>query len=162
MSSNNLHNKEECPLCHFNFICGFDAKNLRQCPSCKSKFYSGQKINHGNGCSICTNRYCGSNNAYFMDRCPALMSDGRFITYYNSTNELTEAMRKLNGIKSPNEFRIFMQNNGALFMDAERQYIIKENTCSPTVACSQGWYDLWNKDNGNWANMSAPRAYNDY
>ena len=101
--------------------------------------------------------------------CPALMADGRFITYYNSTNELTDAMMKLNGFKSSNEFRTFMQNNGNLFMNAERNYILKESTCAPKIACSQGWYDLWMKDDGNWANMHngvsgltvGPKAFND-
>ncbi len=80
------------------------------------------------------------------------MSDGRFITYYNSTNELTEAMRKLNGFSSPNKFRTFMQNNGDKFMDLERRYITNNNTCYPLTACGEGWYDLWEKKFGNWAN----------
>jgi len=152
--NNNLHTREECPACHFVFVSGFDANSIRQCPSCKHKFQSGQKIDHGSGCSICSNRYRGSNNIFYNDGCPAIMSDGRFLTYYNSTNELTESMRKLNGIMSPNEFRTFMQKNGDLFMKAERNHLLKENTCSPNTACSQGWYDLWNKNGGNWSNVA--------
>lgn len=160
--NNNLHNREECPACHFVFVVGFSEDGIRQCPSCKQKFLSGQKIDHGKGCSICLNRYHGSNNVYYKDGCPALMSDGRFITYYNSTNELTETMRKLNGFKSPNEFRTFMQKNGDLFMNAERDHIKKENTCSPGVACSEGWYNLWAKNRGNWQNETKiPQAYNE-
>jgi hypothetical protein len=99
-------------------------------------------------------KYAGTNNVYYRDGCPALMSDGRFITYYNSTNELTEAMRKMNGFKSPNEFRTFMQNNADKIMDAERSHIIRQNTCSPTTACSEGWNDLWTQHGGDWTNTS--------
>lgn len=142
MIQNNLHSKEECPHCHFTFICGFDSEGKRQCPSCNRGFASGTKIDHGRGCSICSNRFKGSNNVYYSDGCPALMADGRFITYHNSTNELTEAMRKLNGFKNPNQFRSFMQKNGDLFMNAERAYVQSQNTCSPNVACGKGWRDL--------------------
>lgn len=159
--NNNLHTREECPACHFVFVGGFDPDGSRQCPSCKQTFLSGQKIDHGKGCSICLNRYHGANNVYYKNGCPALMSDGRFITYYNSTNELTEAMRKLNGFKSPNQFRTFMQNNGDTFMKAERDYITKENTCNPSTACSEGWHNLWTKNGGSWENESqVPQAYN--
>ena len=152
---NSLHTREECPKCHFVFVAGFDPQNNRVCPSCRSNFISGQKPNHNNGCSICANRYRGSNNVHYKDGCPAIMSDGRFITYYNSTNELTEAMRKMNGFRSANQFRNFMQNNGKLFMNAERNHIVKENTCSPAVACSEGWYNLWNKYGGDWTKQNS-------
>lgn len=147
---NNLHTKEECPVCHFVFVSGYDADGTKHCPSCRQKFQSGQKIDHGKGCPKCLNKYHGANNIYYKDGCPALMSDGRFITYYNSTNELTETMRKLNGFKSPNEFRTFMQNNGDLFIKAERDHVINNNTCNPSIACSEGWYDFWAKNGGEW------------
>ena len=100
-------------------------------------------------------RPMGSNNVYYPDGCPALMSDGRFITYYNSSNELTETMRKMNGFRSENQFRTFMQTNGDLFMNAERDYLMKNNTCSPQTACSEGWYDLWTMKDGYWGNSYA-------
>lgn len=159
--NNNLYTKEECPNCHFSFVGGFDPQNIRNCPSCKTKFASGQKVNHGVGCSICKSRYHGSNNVYYKDGCPAIMSDGRFITNYNSTNELTESMRKLNGFKSANQFRNFMQKNGELFMNKERDYIEKNNTCAPKVACSEGWYNLWAKHGGDWAAYhNVPQPHN--
>ena len=104
--------------------------------------------------SYVPNQYNGGNNVYFKNGCPALMNDGRFITNYNSSNELTETMRKMNGFKSSNQFRTFMQTNGDLFMAAERNYQVNKNTCAPTTACSEGWYDLWTKDGGNWANAN--------
>lgn len=142
VSNNNLHTREECPSCHFLFIVGFNSSNVRICPSCKQRFVSEQNKNHG------------ANNVYYKNDCPALMSDGRFITYYNSTNELTETMRKLNGISNPNEFRIFMQKNGNQFMNSERNYMLKENTCSPTIACSEGWHKLWTRNGGDWTNTN--------
>jgi len=160
-TNNNLYTKEECPNCHFTFVSGFDPENIRNCPSCRTKFVSGQKVNHGVGCTVCKSRYNGSNNVYYKDGCPAIMSDGRFITNYNSTNELTEAMRKMNGFKSPNEFRNFMQKHGDLFMNIERDYITKNNTCTPKIACSEGWYNLWTKHNGDWsAYNNVPQPYN--
>lgn len=100
-------------------------------------------------------QFTGTNNVYFPDGCPALMSDGRFITYYNSTNELTEIMKKQNGFRSENQFRTFMQSHGDLFMNAERDFQIKNNTCSPATACSEGWHDLWTLKDGYWANSYA-------
>jgi hypothetical protein len=102
--------------------------------------------------SFTPGKYAGSSNVYYKDGCPALMNDARFITNYGSSNELTESMRKMNGFKSPNQFRTFMQTNGQKFMDAERNYQIAHNTCTPTTACSEGWYDLWTKYGGNWGN----------
>lgn len=148
---NNLYTREECPFCHFAFISGFDQRNERKCPSCNQSFISGENIDHGKGCSVCSNRYRGSNNVYYKNGCPAIMSDGRFITNYNSSNELTENMRKLNGFKNHNQFRNFMQRNANLIMNAEREHLMRQNTCSPNTACSEGWNDLWEKKNGRWA-----------
>ncbi len=147
--NNSLYTKEECPACHSVFISGFNADGIRSCPSCKQKFISRQKKNSG------------ANNVYYKNGCPAIMSDGRFITYYNSTNELTEAMRKLNGIQNTNEFRTFMQKYGDKIMTAERNHMVKENTCSPQTACSEGWYKLWTQNGGDWSNFeNGPVAFN--
>ncbi len=121
MNSNSLYAREECPKCHYSFICGYSNDTARTCPSCQQQFMHGMSIDHGKNCAICRNRYHGANNVYYQDGCPALMSDGRFITDYNSSNELTEAMRQLNGFVSPNEFRQFMQENGDQFMNADRE-----------------------------------------
>lgn len=99
-------------------------------------------------------KYHGADNVYFKNGSPALMSDGRFITYHNSSNELTEKMRRMNGITNPHEWRAFMQNNGDLFMNTEREFQIKNNVCNTNTACSQGYYDLWNKNGGDWRNIN--------
>lgn len=153
MSTNTFNSRtEECPDCHFTFVVLDDPHTVRSCPSCHSRFMCGQSKIHKKGCNICNFRYRGANNVYYKDGCPALMSDGRFLTYYNSSNELTEDMRKINGFRSANQFRTFMQANGDLFRSTERNYLIQNNTCEPETACSEGWYDLWTKKGGYWAN----------
>ena len=129
MSTNTFKsNTEECPDCHFVFVTLDDPMAVRSCPSCRSRFMCGHKKIHKQGCSVCNFRYNGENNVYYKDGCPALMSDARFLTYYNSSNELTEAMRKMNGFRSANQFRTFMQTNGDLFRSTERNFLIKNNT----------------------------------
>lgn len=150
MNNNILQRREECPSCHYTFIVGYTDTNTYRCPSCRNKFIAGQQLDHGLGCSVCTQRYHGDNNVYHHDGAPALMSDGRFLTNYNSTNELTESIRKLNGIMSPNEFRIFMQQHGNELLNAERDYLLKKNTSQPAVSCSEGWNKFWNINGGNW------------
>jgi hypothetical protein len=102
-------------------------------------------------CTTCNTEYHGGNNVYYKDGCPALMQDSRFLTYYNSSNELTDNMRKVNGFRSANKFRTYMQASGDTIMGLERDYLIKKNTCTPEAACSEGWYDLWTNKNGYWA-----------
>ena len=126
-------------------------QNLNKCSYCHNPNigdYSNNKV----VCPSCS--HTNTNNNYILNtnknNCPALMSDGRFITYYGSSNELTEAMRNVNGFKNPNEFRIFMQKNGDQLMNAERNHIFKENVCVPNLACSEGWHKLWTKNNGKW------------
>uniref|UniRef100_A0A6C0LRK6 Uncharacterized protein n=1 Tax=viral metagenome TaxID=1070528 RepID=A0A6C0LRK6_9ZZZZ len=147
--------KQQCPICHKIYLSGEHSIDIQKCPFCNEKFMKNHNVDHGKNCSVCFQKYHGTNNVYYKDGCPALMDDGRFITYYNSSNELTETMRKMNGFRSANQFRTFMQANAEMFMAAERAYQIKENTCAPTTACSEGWYDLWTKKNGYWANNQA-------
>ena len=152
-------NKIKCPKCHYIFVDLMDPLSVRtvdnrrmKCPKCRSFFIFGSVSYSGVGCNTCELQHDSANNVYYKDGCPALMSDGRFLTYYNSTNELTETMRKMNGFESANKFRTFMQTNGDLLMASERDYLNKENTCAPATACSEGWFDLWTKKYGYWAN----------
>lgn len=158
-----LYNHEKCPSCHNVFVTGFDSNNLRSCSYCNTVFVSSQKYDknslhtlHERERVFCNKVYNGEDNIYYSNGCPANMSDGRFITYYNSTNELTENMRKINGFQSHNQFRTFMQKYGDLFMKVEHDYIINKNNCSslPSIACSEGWYNLWSKYGGNWLNST--------
>lgn len=149
---NNLYNKIKCPQCQNIFNNSHYGPHGTNCPNCNSNLILNTNNNYtGNNYTGTNNNYTGTNNVYYKDGCPAIMSDGRFITYYNSTNELTETMRKMNGFKNSNEFRNFMQRNGQLFMDSERNFVSKQNTCSPTVACSEGWYKLKTNYGNNWS-----------
>lgn len=128
---------------------------MSECKYCSYMFTTDGKLDQVISCESCANKkkrpsYEGGNNTYYKEGCPALMNDGRFITYYNSSHELTEAMRKLNGFKSANQFRNFMQSNADLFMEADRTYQEQKNTCNVKTACSEGYYDLWSKQCGNW------------
>lgn len=152
---NSLHSQCQCPGCHYHFIGGYDSNNIQQCPSCRKKFISKQNfsqcpVGHGQNSN---SSYLGGSNAFYKDGCPAIMSDGRFITNYNSTNELTEGIRKMNGIKNSNEFRQFLQNNGNAIINAERNYYKANNKCRPTTSCSEGWNKLWTDNQGNWSNL---------
>ena len=81
-----------------------------------------------------------SNNVYH--NCPPLMSvGGGFITYNNSTNELTGRIKQANGITSSNHLRTYMQKNGETIMENERRFHVKNNNCDPNLTCSEGyWY----------------------
>jgi hypothetical protein len=82
----------------------------------------------------------GSNNVY--KNCPAIMSDGRFVTRWDSSNDLTHQIQLLNGIPSSNQFRNFMQQNADVIMASEREFINRNYGCNPQIACSEGYYYL--------------------
>lgn len=132
--------KAKCPTCYRISPCERDAQGNRVCPRCSSRFL------------YRPGRYTGENNTFFRDGCPALMSDGRFITSYTPSNELTENIRHINGIENTNQFREFLQTNGNRLMNKEREYLWESNTCAPKTACSEGWYDLWMNKGGYWGN----------
>ncbi len=81
-----------------------------------------------------------SNNVYYQ--CPAKMEDGRFITRYESSNELTGAIQKMNHIQSSNQFRTFLQSNTDSLIANERDYLASNWSCHPKAACSEGYYYL--------------------
>lgn len=80
---------------------------------------------------------------------PITMSDGRFVTRYRSTNELTNDLQQLNNIPSNNRFREFLQSNALKIMKAEREEY--ERNYNIPVACSQGFYDF-HRNGQNWTN----------
>lgn len=157
---NNLtYTKEECPNCNFIFNAGYEDDDYRSCPSCMSQFKSKMpSVSMSSYRPQQTPTYYGSNNMYYKDNCPALMSDGRFITYHNSTNDLTDAIRRLNNIDSSNKLREFLQNNAEKIMNSERNFINGQNRCNTNRACSNGFYDLHTKYQNDWSN--APLPYN--
>jgi len=70
------------------------------------------------------------------------MSDGRFATYYNSSNELTEALMKANGFADANKFRNYLQDNAVNFINSERKLLYNNNICHPNITCSENWHEL--------------------
>lgn len=126
--SNNLINEEKCPVCKKIFITGYNPDKMRTCPSCERKFLS-----------PVSSQGHGANNIHFREGCPALMSDGRFLTNYLSSNELTEKDKKSKGIKNHNQYRQYMTQNGDKMLDAERRNLMKYNTCNPTLCGCEGW-----------------------
>lgn len=95
----------------------------------------------------------GSNNFLYHQGCPALMDDGRFGTFYGSTNDLTNSIQRINGFRNSNAFRRFMQQNAEELKRQEREFFMKNNYCSSNFGCSEGYITLWNKLDGNWANF---------
>ena len=69
-------------------------------------------------------------NRYWSNGCPALMHDGRFITNYVKNNIVDQVVRNLNNINSSTDYRLFLQQNGDIIINKEREYIIKNNTCN--------------------------------
>lgn len=140
--------KDNCAFCQCELGVRGNGPLSRKCQVCRKSAYPDGLLAEKKK----TNEFSGSNNLYFKDGCPALMGDGRFITYYNSSNELTEDLRRMNGFNNPNEFRRYMQLNGDKFMNDERNYMKINNTCAPSTTCSEGWCYLWNNGNGSWNN----------
>ena len=133
-SHSNLNNIN-CPRCDNRFISGYTENGVKECPECGTNFVPAN-LN-------------GTNNIHSADNCPGLMSDGRFLTNYNSSSELMGAMASINGFDDSNEFRKFVQANGINFINAERKYLYSNNSCNPTISCSQGW-DQFKQNNSTW------------
>jgi hypothetical protein len=74
-------------------------------------------------------------NRYWSNGCPALMQDGRFITNYLRTSIIDQVVREVNGIKSSNEYRLFLQNNTESIINKERENLLKNNTCNVDGRC---------------------------
>jgi len=68
-----------------------------------------------------------SNNKYFD--CPALMSDGRLMTDYRSSNTLNDMIRISNNTLSSYEYRNFLTNNASNIMKINNDYISDKNSC---------------------------------
>lgn len=161
-----LYNKCQCPHCNFIFVAGYTNTGNVKCPTCKQSFNNMKETGcTGDSCPAqdspttlalpYQSNYTGSNNMYYKIGCPALMSDGRFITYHGSTNELTDALRKKYNFTNSNDFRTFFLTNADKMINDERRDLINKNTCKSKIGCSQGWNELWNVNGGNWSNLNS-------
>jgi len=74
-------------------------------------------------------------NRYWSNNCPALMSDGRFITNYVRYNVFDQMVRNVNEISNNHDYRHFLQNNGDQILNKERQALVKNNTCAVNGKC---------------------------
>lgn len=74
-------------------------------------------------------------NRYFNSECPALMQDGRFITNFIPKRSFEQFIRNVNNINTSSEYRKFLQNNGELIMNREKEFIEKNNTCGVNGMC---------------------------
>ena len=75
-------------------------------------------------------------NRYFKYGCPPLMSDARFITNYLPNRTFEQYIRNINSIDSAQNYREFLQTNGDVIMNREREYTQKTNTCSVHGTCA--------------------------
>jgi len=69
-------------------------------------------------------------NRYFQNSCPALMQDARFITNYVESRIFEQNIRLTNNLKTAYDYKNFLQNNAEEIMRREKEYMIKNNTCS--------------------------------
>lgn len=131
---NKIQNITDCPDCNLSFITGYEhtkSPSLIKCPGCKYVFESKRTALHN-----------GGDNIFFKDNCPAMMSDGRFLTMYDSTNEITENMRKKLGIDNTNVFRNVIQDNANKIIESDTKNLYSNNSCTPSFSCSEGWAKL--------------------
>ena len=74
-------------------------------------------------------------NRYFKYECPPLMNDGRFISNYVRSSTFDQYVRTTNNIKSSNDFRHYIQNNGSELINNIKGFYRENNTCSVEGKC---------------------------
>lgn len=74
-------------------------------------------------------------NRYYKYDCPALMSDGRFISSYVRSSVFDQYVRKMNKIETAQEYRHFLQNNGSNIINNMKAYLHESQTCKVEGKC---------------------------
>lgn len=74
-------------------------------------------------------------NRYSAYGCPALMSDGRFVTNHMDNGDFNQFIRRVNKIQTSHEYRSFLQNNGDKIISRERNHLLKKYTCPTHGKC---------------------------
>lgn len=87
--------------------------------------------------------YKTSNNKY--SDCPPRMSDGRHFTDYRPSNQLELLLASDNNIQSSHQYRNFLQKNGNVIMNKNREVAVNLNGCSN---CSNSNRGVEGFDNG--------------
>jgi hypothetical protein len=67
--------------------------------------------------------------------CPPLMSDGRFITNYTGKRVIEQYIRNINNIDNIHDYKNFLQLNGNIIMNREREHQLKINSCKEQGKC---------------------------
>lgn len=75
-----------------------------------------------------------SNNRFWYDNCPALMSDSRLFTNYLPNRMLNDKIKEKLNINSNLEYKNYLINNAKNILNNERQYLKDNSTC--TVRCA--------------------------
>ena len=62
-------------------------------------------------------------------KCPAKMDDDRLFKNYLLNSQLNSYIKKVNGVKSENEYRTFLQKNATKIMENERDFSVTNKVC---------------------------------
>ena len=69
----------------------------------------------------------------FYCHCPAKMQEGsRFLTEYKNDTSVNEYIKHINGIWRDDDYRDYLQANGATILCRERVYLNKKYNCKST------------------------------
>ena len=114
----------------------------------------------------------------YFKTCPPKVEDGgRFVSDYKTSTRRDEYIKFINGITRDDEYRLFLQKNGEVFMDREWEYYRLQNSCHPgdcvhiyptrqspiDMATERKVYDSrFSKDNTKYAKMRVCTQYADY
>ena len=74
-------------------------------------------------------------NRYYKYNCPPLMNDGRFLTSYVRSRVFDQYVRNINNVKSSQEYRHFLQNNGDQILNNLKGYLRETNICKIEGKC---------------------------
>ena len=73
------------------------------------------------------------NNIFYKNNCPAMISDkGRFFTNFENSNIINNNIKIKNKLNNNNEFRLFLQTNGQIIIDNEKQ-LLDNKKCTKDI-----------------------------
>lgn len=75
------------------------------------------------------------NNGF--ENCPALMSNGSFVTNWFSNGDFNNLIIKANGIKTSHQYRAFLQKNAETLMNKEATKVKTNYACDTKDVCGK-------------------------
>lgn len=72
---------------------------------------------------------------HWKQGCPALMSDGRFVTNYMDNDVFNQTIKKMNKIGNSHEYREFLQKNAETIIKRETESFLKKCSCNTEGKC---------------------------